>query len=107
MIFAVQGFERLDRELVGLRRQTVRDNVTINQLLPERIDSGRQLQMSRIEAGRDGVAVEEARRRQAASIAARAARQARSVRVPPERSCAVHRLETSPATTCIWTAAAT
>jgi hypothetical protein len=80
MIFAVQGFERLDRELVGLRRQTVRDNVTINQLLPERIDSGRQLQMARIEAGRDGVAVEEARRRQAASIAARAARQARRVR---------------------------
>jgi 3-oxoacyl-[acyl-carrier protein] reductase len=54
----------------GLQRQTVRDNVTINQLLPERIDSGRQLQMARIEAERDGVTVEEARRRQAASIAA-------------------------------------
>jgi len=54
----------------GLQRQTVRDNVTINQLLPERIDSGRQLQMAHIEAERDGVPIEEARRRQAASIAA-------------------------------------
>ena len=54
----------------GLQRQTVRANVTINQLLPERIDSGRQLQMARIEAERDGVTLEAARRRQAASIAA-------------------------------------
>jgi 3-oxoacyl-[acyl-carrier protein] reductase len=54
----------------GLQRQTVRDNVTINQLLPERIDSGRQLQMARIEAERDGISFEEARRRQAVSIAA-------------------------------------
>ena len=54
----------------GLQRQTVRDNVTINQLLPERIDSGRQQQMARIESERDGVSFEEARRRQAASIAA-------------------------------------
>jgi 3-oxoacyl-[acyl-carrier protein] reductase len=54
----------------GLQRQTVADNVTINQLLPERIDSGRQQQMARVEAERDGVSFEEARRRQAASIAA-------------------------------------
>jgi 3-oxoacyl-[acyl-carrier protein] reductase len=41
----------------GLQRQNVRDNVTINQL-------------ARIEAERDGVTLEEARHRQAASIAA-------------------------------------
>ena len=54
----------------GLSRQVVRDNVTINQLLPERIDSGRQLQMASIEMEREGITFEEARRRQAASIAA-------------------------------------
>ncbi|MCP2256138.1 3-oxoacyl-[acyl-carrier protein] reductase [Prauserella aidingensis] len=54
----------------GLQRHAVRDNVTINQLLPERIDSGRQLQMAQIEAERDGISFDEARRRQAASIAA-------------------------------------
>ncbi|MGD6749730.1 SDR family oxidoreductase [Streptomyces sp. BH105] len=54
----------------GLSRITVADNVTINQLLPERIDTGRQQQMARIEMERDGVSYEEARRRQAASIAA-------------------------------------
>lgn len=54
----------------GLSRQTVADNVTINQLLPERIDSGRQVQMAHIESGRAGISFEEARRRQAASIAA-------------------------------------
>lgn len=54
----------------GLQRQTVRDNVTINQLLPERIDSGRQLRMARVEAERDGISFDEARRRQVASIAA-------------------------------------
>lgn len=54
----------------GLQRQTVCDNVTINQLLPERIDSGRQQQLAVLEAEAHGVSVEEARRRQAASIAA-------------------------------------
>jgi 3-oxoacyl-[acyl-carrier protein] reductase len=54
----------------GLSRQAVADNVTINQLLPERIDSGRQLEVGRVEAQRYGISFEEARRRQAASIAA-------------------------------------
>jgi 3-oxoacyl-[acyl-carrier protein] reductase len=54
----------------GLQRQTVIDNVTINQLLPERIDSGRQIQMARFDAERHGITFEEARRRQAESIAA-------------------------------------
>lgn len=54
----------------GLQRQTVVNNVTINQLLPERIDSGRQQQMAIVEAERYGITVTEARRRQATSIAA-------------------------------------
>jgi 3-oxoacyl-[acyl-carrier protein] reductase len=54
----------------GLQRQTVCDNVTINQLLPERIDSGRQQQLAILEAQAHGISVDEARRRQAASIAA-------------------------------------
>jgi 3-oxoacyl-[acyl-carrier protein] reductase len=54
----------------GLQQLTVADNVTINQLLPERIDSGRQLQMARLEAEHAGISFDEARRRQAASIAA-------------------------------------
>ncbi|TGD86300.1 SDR family oxidoreductase [Mycolicibacterium sp. CH28] len=54
----------------GLSRLSVADNVTINQLLPERIDSGRQQQLAYREAEREGVSVDEARRRQAMSIAA-------------------------------------
>ena len=54
----------------GLAREVARDNVTVNQLLPERIDSGRQVQMAKIEAERSGISYDEARRRQAASIAA-------------------------------------
>jgi len=47
------------------------DNVLINQILPERIDSGRQVQMAKIEAEREGITYEEARKRQADSIAAK------------------------------------
>lgn len=54
----------------GLQRQTVPDNVTINQLLPERIDSGRQQQLAALEATALGISVDQARARQAASIAA-------------------------------------
>ncbi|MFJ3952401.1 SDR family NAD(P)-dependent oxidoreductase [Streptomyces sp. Je 1-4] len=55
----------------GFQRQTVVDNVTINQLMPERIDSGRQQQMAALAAEAHGISVEEARRRQTESIAAR------------------------------------
>ncbi|WP_235676057.1 SDR family oxidoreductase [Mycolicibacter arupensis] len=54
----------------GLQRLTVADNVTINQLLPERIDSGRQQQLAALEAAALGISVDAARHRQAASIAA-------------------------------------
>ena len=55
----------------GLSGQVAADNVTINQLLPERIDSGRQIQVAHIEAERAGITFEQARRRQAESIAAK------------------------------------
>lgn len=55
----------------GLARDVAKDNVTVNQLLPERIDSGRQVQMAKVEAERAGITYEEARHRQAESIAAK------------------------------------
>lgn len=54
----------------AISHESVRHNVTINCLLPERIDTGRQEQMAHIEADRHGISYDEARRRQAASIAA-------------------------------------
>ena len=47
------------------------DNVTINNLLPERIDTPRQQQMAERLMQRDGIGLDEARRRIAMSIAAR------------------------------------
>lgn len=55
----------------GLSHQVVPHNVTINQLLPGRIDSGRQLQVAHVEMERQGITFEEARRRQAESISAK------------------------------------
>src|SRR4051812_37815633 len=55
----------------ALSLEVVQDNVTINNLLPERIDSGRQIQTAYIAMEQDGVTFEEARRRQIASIAAK------------------------------------
>ena len=57
--------------LKAVANDTVQDNVTINNLLPERIDSPRQVQMATIEAERSGITYDEARRGQAASIAAK------------------------------------
>lgn len=54
----------------GLSVEVALDNVTINNLLPERFDTSRQDQMAHITAHRDGIPYEEARRRQVASIAA-------------------------------------
>ena len=47
------------------------DNVTLNNLLPERIDTPRQQQMAERLMQRDGIGLDEARRRIAMSIAAR------------------------------------
>ncbi len=54
----------------GLSREVARDNVTINHLLPERIDTDRQRFMAELRAKTGGVSVEQAYAEMAASIAA-------------------------------------
>jgi 3-oxoacyl-[acyl-carrier protein] reductase len=55
----------------AVSKDVARHNVTINNLLPERIDSGRQEQLAHLTAEREGISFAEARERQAASVAAR------------------------------------
>jgi 3-oxoacyl-[acyl-carrier protein] reductase len=54
----------------GLSRQVAAANVTINNLLPERIDTGRQRQMAELAVAVKGIAIEEAYAEIAATIAA-------------------------------------
>ncbi len=55
----------------GLSREVARDNVTINNLLPERIDTDRQRFMAELRAKSGGVTLEEAYKEMASTIAAR------------------------------------
>lgn len=55
----------------GLSLEVARDNVTINNMLPERIDTDRQHQMAKAAMKREGIDYDEARRRQVESIAAK------------------------------------
>jgi len=61
----------LTAAMKGLSLEVARDNVTINNLLPERFDTDRQEQMARAAMKREDIDYEEARRRQVTSIAAR------------------------------------
>jgi 3-oxoacyl-[acyl-carrier protein] reductase len=54
----------------GLSREVARDNVAINNLLPERIDTDRQRFMAELRAKTGGVSLEQAYAEMAASIAA-------------------------------------
>jgi 3-oxoacyl-[acyl-carrier protein] reductase len=54
----------------GLSREVARDNVTINNLLPERIDTDRQRFMAGLQAAARGISVEQAYQDITASIAA-------------------------------------
>lgn len=56
--------------LKGLSKEVVAHNVTINQLLPERFDTGRQQQMARLVMQFEGITYDEARAKQIASIKA-------------------------------------
>ena len=56
--------------LKGLSKTAVAHNVTINTLLPERFDTGRQQQMAKLVMKARGVTYEEARAEQVASIKA-------------------------------------
>ncbi len=55
----------------SVQHDSVADNVTINNLLPERFDTDRQRFMAERMCERDGISVEEARRRIASTIAAK------------------------------------
>ncbi|UZG46072.1 SDR family oxidoreductase [Caldimonas thermodepolymerans] len=54
----------------GLQRETVADNVTINNLLPQHIDTGRQLQMAHRLMRERGIGFDEARALQAKMVRA-------------------------------------
>ena len=56
--------------LKGLSKEVVAHNVTINQLLPERFDTGRQQQMAQLVMQFKGITYDEARAEQIASIKA-------------------------------------
>ncbi len=56
--------------LKGLSKDVVAHNVTVNQLLPERFDTGRQQQMAELVMQFKGVSYDEARAEQIASIKA-------------------------------------
>jgi 3-oxoacyl-[acyl-carrier protein] reductase len=61
----------LTAAMKGLSFEVARDNVTINNLLPERFDTDRQHQMAKAAMARENISYEEARARQIESIAAR------------------------------------
>jgi len=61
----------LTAAMKGLSLDVARDNVTINNLLPERFDTDRQHQMAKAAMVRENISYEEARARQIESIAAR------------------------------------
>jgi 3-oxoacyl-[acyl-carrier protein] reductase len=60
----------LTAALKGVSLDVARHNVTINNLLPERIDTNRQEQMARVAMKKEGIDYAEARARQIKSIAA-------------------------------------
>lgn len=55
----------------SVQKDSVVDNVTINNMLPERFDTDRQKYMAQRMVKKDGITVEEARQRIAATIAAK------------------------------------
>ncbi len=57
--------------LKGVALEVVQDNVTIHNLLPERIDTDRQIFMAHSQAKREGITYDEARAKQVQSIAAK------------------------------------
>ena len=56
--------------LKGLSKDAAPHNVTVNQLLPERFDTGRQQQMAELAMQFKGITYDEARAEQVASIKA-------------------------------------
>lgn len=71
MVASVGARAGLTAVMKAVQGDAVADNVTINSILPERIDSERQLQLARREAERTGIPFEAARERQRASVRAK------------------------------------
>ncbi len=70
MTLSVGARTGLTGVMKALSREVARDNVTINSILPERIDTDRQRQMAEIAVAVKGITLEEAYGEMAASIAA-------------------------------------
>jgi 3-oxoacyl-[acyl-carrier protein] reductase len=71
MVLSAGARAGLTAALKGLALEVARDNVTINNLLPERFDTDRQHFMAEQTAKREGISYDAARAAQRASIAAR------------------------------------
>ncbi len=61
----------LTAAMKGLSFEVAKHNVTINNMLPERIDTARQHQMAKVQMKRRGITYEQARKEQVESIAAK------------------------------------
>jgi 3-oxoacyl-[acyl-carrier protein] reductase len=71
MVLSTSARTALTAAVKALSLEVAADNVTINNLLPERLDTERQVQMAQRVVRIEGVTLEEVRRRQEASIAAK------------------------------------
>ena len=71
MVMSAGSRAGLTAALKGVSMEVVRDNVTINNMLPERFDTDRQHFMAQKASEREGISYEEARAKQVESIAAR------------------------------------
>lgn len=71
MILSAGPRAGLTAVMKALSIEAARDNVTINNLLPERIDTDRQRFMAQVASEREGISLARARELQAESIAAR------------------------------------
>lgn len=70
MVLSVGARTGLTGVVKAVSKEVVADNVTINNLLPERFDTDRQRTMAELVVAATGVTMEEARAEQVASIAA-------------------------------------
>jgi 3-oxoacyl-[acyl-carrier protein] reductase len=61
----------LTAAMKALSLDVAKDNVTVNNLLPERFDTDRQHNMAKAQSAREGITYEEARAQQLLSVAAR------------------------------------
>lgn len=71
MVLSAGARAGLTGAMKGVSIEVAPFNVTINNLLPERFDTGRQHQMAEATSARENISYEEARTRQVASIAAK------------------------------------